>query len=255
MRRCFFCSGAADSLEDAWPRWLTGQFRATQPSEAHFERGGRDRSWQVLQPELTVRCVCRSCNNGWMSQLESHAKPFLQPLLMGEDCSLDTSVQAIVALWCMKTAMVLEALDKPERRAYTQHERERLRTGSAIPWRTSMWLAASVDQSFFLSGKNRHLGVASNPIPSVSITMAFAHAVLQVLTIRVPADVGPKTIVTTGVRRGPWDQATVRIWPDQSVKVRWPPAVGLNGESGLDALAERFNTTALNDQSIDSLAV
>jgi hypothetical protein len=254
-RSCFFCSSTADSLEVAWPRWLTGQFRGTQPSDAHLERGKETRSWSVLQPELTVRCVCRSCNNGWMSQLESQTKPLLQPLLMGEHSSLDPADQAILALWCMKPAMVLEALDKPELRAYTQRERERLRTVSAIPWRTAMWLAGSVDQSFFLSGKNRHLGEASNPIPGSSITMVFAHVALQVLTIRVPADVGPKTLVTTAVRSGPWDRSTVKIWPGQSAKIDWPPAVGLNGELGLNALAERFSTTALDEESIDSLAV
>lgn len=255
MRNCFFCSGAADSREDAWPRWMTSQFKGTRLSEAHLERRGKESSWRVLEPELTVRCVCRQCNNGWMSQLESQAKPFLQPLLMGENCYLDMSGQATVALWSMKTAMVLEALDQPEQRAYTQLERDRLRTLSAIPWRTSVWLAASVDRSFFLSSKNRHLGEGPNPIPGVSITIAFAHAVLQVLTIRVPEDVGPKTIVTTGVRRGPWDRASLRIWPDQSVQLQWPPPVGLNGESGLDAFAERFSTTMLDENSVDSLAV
>ncbi len=255
MRNCLFCSGAADSKEDALPRWITNQFKGTRPSEAHLERCGKEHSWPDLAPELLVRWVCRQCNNGWMSQLESQAKPFLQPLLMGEHCFLDMSGQATIALWSMKTAMVLEALDEPEQRAYTQIERERLRTMSAIPWRTSVWLAASVDRSFFLSSKSRHSGEGPNPMSGVSITVAFAHVVLQVLTIRLPEAVAPKTNVTTAVRHGPWDRATHQIWPNQRVQLRWPPPVGLNGGAGLDSFAERFSTTMLNEGLVDSLAI
>ena len=38
---------------------------------------------------------------------------------------------------------------------------------------------------------------------------------------------------------GPWSRLTVQVWPP-SDGARWPPPMGLNGEPGLDALAERF---------------
>jgi len=257
MRRCLFCSSNANSLEDAWPHWVTDQFKRPRSVEVQAERRGiKLKPWHVHQPTLTVRCVCRSCNNGWMSQLEVQAQRFLQPLLVGDSCDLETEGQATLALWSLKTAMVLEALDQPLQRAYTQLECEQLRKLSAIPWRTSVWLAASVDPSYFMSTKNRHMDTENaNDISGVSITMAFAHIVLQVFTIRVPQEVSPTTRVTANVRRGPWDQATVRIWPAQSARTVWPPPMGLNGESGLNALAERFSTASLDDDSIDSLAV
>ena len=256
MRRCFFCSSDASSLEDAWPRWITNQFRANRPSEVQAERLGVQLSpWRVYQPELTVRCVCRTCNNEWMSALEVQAKRYLQPLLMGERCNVDTAGQAAIARWSLKTAMVLEALDQPERRAYTQTEREQLRSSAAIPWRTSVWLAASVDPSLFMSTKNRHLGANAEQPSGVSITMAFAHVVLQVLTIRVPEDVGPNTLVTTNVRRGPWAQTTIPICPPRLSPAVWPPPIGLNGESGLNAFAERFNAANEEVGAIETLAV
>lgn len=257
MRKCFFCSSNANSLEDAWPCWITSQFKASRSAEAQLERHGVTlKPWRVHQPELKVRCVCQPCNNGWMSQLESQTKHFLQPLLMGESRGLDMSGQTTIALWSLKTAMVLEALDQPQQRAYAQREREQLRMLSVIPWRTSVWLATSVDPSFFLSTKNRHLGaVNANDISGVSITMAFAHVVLQVLTIRVPPAVGPTTRVTTSVQRGPWDRVTVQIWPAQPAQASWPPPLGLNSETGLNALAERFSTTGLDENVVDSLAV
>src|SRR5437660_3222973 len=128
MRKCFFCLGDADSLEDAWPRWITNQFKSTQSSEMQAERHGvKLTPWRPLQPELTIRCVCRACNNGWMSQLETRSQHLLQPLLTGERCGLEPAAQGILTRWSVKTAMVLEALDGVHQRAYTTAEREQFR--------------------------------------------------------------------------------------------------------------------------------
>jgi hypothetical protein len=257
MRKCIFCLAKANSLEDALPHWITDQFKASEPCKAQLERhGAKVNIWHVYQPELSIRCVCQSCNNGWMSDLESQTKIYLQPLLMGEKCVLDISGQTTIALWSLKTAMVIEALDPPQQRMYTQQEHEQLQKLSVIPWRTSVWLAASVDQSLFLSTKNRHMGKGdTNDISGVSITMAFSHVVIQVFTIRVPPEVGPSTCVKTNVRRGPWEQATIQIWPAKPAPVMWPPPLALNSEVGLDALAERFSTTILDENDVESLIV
>ena len=191
-----------------------------------------------------------------MSRLEVQARRLLQPMLAGTHCALDMAGQATIALWALKTAMVLEGLDPPAMRGYTQDEREQLHTLSAIPIRTSVWLAAAVDPTYFMSTKIRHLSPEdARSITGMSITMAFASVVLQVFTIRVPEDVGPATRVTTNVRPGRWDEATVRAWPTQSSPDLWPPAVGLNGETGLNSLAERFNTSMLDEKDLQELIV
>jgi hypothetical protein len=140
-----------------------------------------------------------------MSQLETESQRFLQPLLIGERIGLDTTGQATLARWGLKTAMVLEALDRSQEPAYTSAEREQLRIGGAIPSRTSVWLAASADPSWFMSTSNRHLGAdKEQDIGGVSVTMGFAHVVLQVLTIKVPLDVGPTTRRQEPVGRRFW---------------------------------------------------
>ncbi len=254
MRKCFFCPKSANSLEDVWPHWITDQFKSSKPCKAQLERH-RVNVWHVRQPELKVRFICQSCNSGWMSALESQTKNYLQPLLMGGNGILDIPGQTTISLWSLKTAMVLEALDTPQQRFYCQQEREYLMSLSAIPWRTSVWLAKSVDWSLFLSTKNRHMGESSNNISGASITIVLAHIAIQVLTIRVPPSVGPSTTVTTNVRRGPWDRATVQIWPPKSTRSCWPPTIGLNSEDGLNAFAERFSTAKLDASAVDSLTV
>ncbi len=219
------------------------------------ERGGSKLpSWSVYQPSLKIRCVCAQCNNGWMSRLEGQVRPFLQPLLVGDRGALGIAGQTAIATWAVKTAMALEGMDSPEKRGYSQLQRERLRLRGTIPWRTSIWLAAAAQSDWFMSIKNRHTGKTSEHISGVSTTMAFAHAILQVLTIRVPDDVGPETKITTHVRRGPWSELTIQVWPPRG-DIRWPPRLGLNGQTGLEALAERFSTSNQTVSEIETLPV
>jgi hypothetical protein len=149
--------------------------------------------------------------------------------------------------------MVLEALDPIEKRAYGEAQCARLRVRGAIPWRTSIWLAASVDPAWFMSTKNRHMGSAAQGIVGASTTIAFGHAAVQVLTMKVPDNVGPETEVTTNVRRGPWNQITAQVWSPHA-ELNWPPAMGVQGEDGLDALADRFSVPGHGGE-VDTIAV
>lgn len=57
---------------------------------------------------LTTKGVCRRCNNGWMSMLETAVEPILQRVFRGVDVDqLDDSEIKTVALWTAKTAVTL----------------------------------------------------------------------------------------------------------------------------------------------------
>jgi hypothetical protein len=255
MRQCLFCSLTASSLEDAWPCWITKQFESSEPVSVEAEIHGRTlKPWKDRRPKLAIRAVCKSCNNGWMSRLENDVKPHLQPLLSGRNGVINFEAQATLVVWAVKTAMALEGIDSPNIRAYTQLEREQARTLNAVPQRTSVWLAMSVDPSHMESTKHRHKeNEDSNECKGVSTTMGFGHVALQVFTIRVPEFVGPHTKVTASVRAGPWNDSTVRVWPPQPSSVVWPPKVGLNGEIGFDFFAKRFRISDVDEQTHDEI--
>jgi hypothetical protein len=210
-------------------------------------------SWSTYQPKLTVKCVCEQCNNGWMSRLENRVRPHLEPLLTGQPRVLDAEAQTTISTWAVKTTMVLEGMDPDAKRNYSQLQRERFRLRASVPWRTSIWLAASAGADLFMSTKNRHMGATSDD-SGVSVTMAFGAVVLQVLSMRVPEEVGPNTVVTTHVRRGPWSDTTLQIWPSRGV-ASWPPLLGLMDEDGLNLFAERFRTSECRPDEIDMLVV
>jgi hypothetical protein len=68
-------------------------------------RNDKVKKWTGHTINTTVRAFCKSCNNGWMSDLESKAKPILEPMLTGTPKALGTSDQTLLATWVIKTGM------------------------------------------------------------------------------------------------------------------------------------------------------
>lgn len=75
-----------------------------QPGQAAFSR--------------TVNTVCRSCNNGWMNDLEKWAETALLPLALGQEIEVDAEQLAALQAWVAKTAIILETAD-PGAKAFT----------------------------------------------------------------------------------------------------------------------------------------
>lgn len=121
-RNCIFCGQSAGSAEHIFPDWLNDVFaqidwqptgtppqwgRGTQNliTDEHIEN-----VWTANEIcSLTVRKVCRECNNGWMATLEGAAKPLLTPMVLGRPTTLTVAEQVTIGTWATKTAMVCEA--------------------------------------------------------------------------------------------------------------------------------------------------
>jgi hypothetical protein len=118
MNKCLFCSNKADSLEHVLPQWL---FRCVSPATTgkftvrvgRYVRGeGYLDDRKHLSLSFKARIVCRSCNGGWMSKLESKISYLLKPLLAEEFPTLGhiflenlkQDAQPL-ALWLSKTAL------------------------------------------------------------------------------------------------------------------------------------------------------
>ena len=132
-RRCVFCMREGDlSKEHVMPRWIWREAHGGDPvgrtieddapskyRETFVEYAGEiirmvePRSEQPLMRStaLTVRVVCRTCNNGWMSQLEADTKPIF--IRMNRDRSWRLAPEEVrtVRRWVIKTALMLEHSD------------------------------------------------------------------------------------------------------------------------------------------------
>jgi hypothetical protein len=202
----------------------------------YAERAGvqlYDRS--ITRPELIVRAPCAPCNNGWMSQLESEAKPIIEALLDGYLKSVDYPSQLILAAWAVKTAMVLEGFDPNRPLFYLGEERAQMRAGRTLPQRTGVWIAKCVNQRDFYSARTDH---TTEPGPdscqALAVTMAFGALAFQVFTLRAPAATPPEINVPCKSRSVPWDDTLVQMWPASQEPKPWPAKYGLDSDVGLN---------------------
>src|SRR5688500_7835823 len=103
-RRCAFCGSTGPMTnEHVWNDWL----RDVLPSEPlpHTSYAGHGGTpgpgWSALRRpyRFTVKCVCSPCNSGWMSRIDSAAKPAAKAAVLGEARVLDETSQTALARW------------------------------------------------------------------------------------------------------------------------------------------------------------
>jgi hypothetical protein len=215
------------------------RFPAASTARMFVERrGGPLSDWPITKPKLPVKWLCGSCNNGWMSRLECEVKPIIEAILDERLNTIDASAQLTLAVWAVKTVMVLEALDSDRQWFYTAGEREQMRLSRSIPHRTSVWIAKCVDhQDIYSAAKNYS---ADDRARAFAVTLAFGLLAFQVETVKPPELIPAHVAVTYEVSEGPWDEILVPVWPVSQIARGWPGKQGLNGDVGLNALTERL---------------
>ncbi len=179
-----------------------------------------------------------------MSQLEDRAKPIVEALFSQEPIVMDSNYQAILGAWSVKNAMVFEALQLHHSWYFLATERTALKETLQPPTRTSVWIAKCVEHQGAYCSASDLAGITDVSIGQVNgyvTTMGFGPLAIQVLNTRLAESITPNAKVITNPRPGPWDQATLRIWPVQQAHISWPPSIGLSGEIGLQTLSERWN--------------
>jgi hypothetical protein len=117
QRVCLFCEIALKgnrAREHAFAEWALKALGAEKYSAIHYERtdaaGWSDRS--MAATSFVEGRVCKTCNNGWMSDLEVAVRPTLEQLwnTPGALDDLTLEQRAVVARWAAKTGyMVLSA--------------------------------------------------------------------------------------------------------------------------------------------------
>jgi hypothetical protein len=164
-----------------------------------LERPGRRIEWlrgldaeellYIPNGELQTRVVCEPCNSAWMNRIEEAARGILTAMHTNLSVTLDEDLQREVAVWALKTTMVMEAFGKKDGEwFYEPAQRHALREQHAIPDRTGVWLG-------------RYLGLQTpswfggpfGPTPDVtfgySVTMSFGALTIHLVTLRADYNV------------------------------------------------------------------
>lgn len=238
-RDCIFCAQKADSIEDAIPLWLSARFKAPGTMEHQPGINKPTLTYPVTQPKITIKRVCKKCNNGWMSRLESRAKPVLTRILDEPACTLDIHNSKTLALWSAKTSMMMEVVNPSENWAFSELDRCLIYTNDLVPASTDVWLAtcANFPSSF---GVSRFLSNEGSPDRVGITTLCFGCLAIQVRKMSI-VTARPGASITIDERPGPWEQVLLGIWPPASSPVSWPAKMMLDGQYGLETFANRFS--------------
>jgi hypothetical protein len=153
-RVCVFCGAPADSKEHIWPDWLRRRQDIDEifPHVTMVQRGTDEperKEFPKRPYELKARVVCKSCNNGWMSDLEVKAARILGGMLDGCGRALHQEGQQDLAGWALKTAMMFDQSSPAKTRVIAPGYYHALRETRQPPRGVLIWLTSYDDTDTF----------------------------------------------------------------------------------------------------------
>jgi hypothetical protein len=253
---CIFCDEFGPlSAEDPIAHWLDKllQHFTTGPRIRHTrkvveagevldERSGTRQTLSVYK----VPVVCqRTCNGGWMSELEQEAIPILSPMVLGHRRGLSMDDQSVIARWMMLKALFFDLVEETDQTA-DRSDFHDFYAARVPPPRFECWLARykpdredilfHVRNSF--STKIEHNGVPALTPHAQHLTLVLGHLVVQSIFVNNRTQGYPEVFTRTEP-----EPHIARIWPSSRV-VDWPPPLTLTSKE-----IEMFATGTNDDGS------
>lgn len=231
---CIFCGNTPTTKEHIFPEWsheYLGPREATNAkmlvSAQHKDRtdfvfdlrmSGPLRDWQI-------KCVCgglrKSCNNGWMRELENEVRPIMKPLILGDRTRLSPVHQKVIATWAVLKAIL-------SHHPFIKRKKRKIFASTRVPqaeW--SVWIghyehsersARFVSRPFVLGP----VGTEGRPaVPNCHASTQILNKLLVHVVNCVRPDFPYRWDFS---RRGgrPLDGAILRIWPPTGQTIDWP---------------------------------
>ena len=252
MAACVFCGRDADLTDEhVWPDWLrkhlpypgvsdrTAARMARVPGSA-MRRAVDVRQWKAKERKLPLLCL--SCNNHWLSDIESRTSPILAPLIRGEPAALTERDQARLALWAVKTTVLLQFTMAPDQQGVPQAHFDYLYQRRAIPPHVWVWIASYDGEPYnTIFGWQRlspevALDAGTTVAAAYASTIGVHKVVLEVTGGLFPARSKPYEIGLKDPSQTPIRQ----LWPVTRDPLNFPtgaPSIGVIDQ--LEAIARR----------------
>ncbi len=158
--RCIFCGNLGLTREHMWADWLRDYIPRMMPDHTigsttifptHQKHTVKRR---IGDPHSRrIKCVCRKCNNEWMSGLQERAKPYLVPMLKGRATKLGRNAQTALSAGMAVIVAVSEDVD-PEMVAISQSDRSRIFSTFKPPSRWRIFIGAHRRETYGLYTHN-----------------------------------------------------------------------------------------------------
>jgi hypothetical protein len=249
--KCVFCDRQGNLTHGhIWPEWIgesiefettshfqiTGNLEVFTPTRIppRVERRSKQGHGTARKPRNT----CGDCNSGWMSQIESSAKPFALPIMQGKTPLLDTIGQFFVASLLCLIAMRNEFGAFPYMIAVPQSDRDWLRTHRYPPWHWKIWVArydGPKDQHWAYHlpmhlDSSRTSETGPDKVNTQTTTMVIGQICAHVFSSTTLDD---SNFGYRGIR-------LCRIWPPSNYYINWAN-VAAHGDVILLSLAEALS--------------
>lgn len=239
---CMFCGRPGVTKQHMWPDWIGSIIvrEGTNHTQSITRFNHVIPGYAVVTPDIQlkrgpagsrkIRKVCGKCNSGWMSVLETQAKPALAAMIRDEEVEISPEIQRRLSAWAAMTAIVAECTDPPTQ-AVPPHDRAVLMGASAPPEHWRIWFGRYRGREW--KQRYRHIGM----LAATSRTEALAHAGVpntQTSTFVVGhmlVFISSSTLLEPDTDLVPaLASKLIRVWPISDDTVAWPPVHVLGDE-------------------------
>ena len=115
QRLCIFCDGKPVTKEHIWSEW-TRDLIGRPSARSHLNIVSKNLDRSIIAARRTnggldtakIKVVCGSCNNGWMSRLDTGVKNEASALITGDSAHIERNQQQLLARWLIMKMMVTE---------------------------------------------------------------------------------------------------------------------------------------------------
>lgn len=257
MKSCIFCPNPRTQKrgEHVWDDWVNrSDGRALRRRATVGELGKHGaliREYPVQEVNVTKPVVCDCCNNGWMSDLTSHAKLTIEGFQRHERPAtlLPLGILTVSAFMFMKSAVLDYSAEKTRPPFISPIICHRFRSvmrgvGSIhLPEGVQIWMARyrgerKEEYRFWIDS----MALTFGPYRGFDILVITYVAQAFVLQLTFPRWRKRKqpTVLPVFTQADVWDVASVPIWPDVH-HATWPPLKYLNG-AALQDFRHRLET-------------
>jgi len=166
---------------------------------------------------VSPRVVCKACNSGWMSNLETRAIPALKPMVEVRSLSLTADDAALVATWAMKTAIIAQEVGE---RVTTRAQAKAFKAKQEPVPGTKIWLGEYDEKARGNVWTFAWPWVEDYRKPELRANSFLEIFAAGRLLLLVAASRDPDFAGFEPMNRG--KKRFVRIWPGP-VAITWPP--------------------------------
>lgn len=217
----------ADWLREYIPRDMDGYtaFTATE-YRTHSTFSYKRRSGDLRARR--VRCVCVTCNNVWMSQIQTKVKPTAIPLIQGRSITISAAERATLAGWIAMAVVTVDQLDR-KKSAITQADRDYIRKHRYPPPSWHIWIG-DYERKVWKNYLGRHHLVITEDLPGMENVRPMSPNTQTTTYIAGRLFIHTMTCQLPGITTE-WDFDGVptpylrTLWPTDGISFAWPPPV------------------------------